>query len=100
MEKFLTWEVLTSYSTFVGIVFMVVEFIKGIPYIKLIPTKYVSFAISFILLGITNAVMGTFETIDMVLYVLSSISISLGANGLSNFNKKVVPKDEENINNE
>lgn len=95
MDNFLTWDALTSYSTFVAIVFMVVEFTKGVLLIKSMPTKYLSFIISFALLGVTNAVVGTFETADIVLYILSSISISLGANGLSNFNKTIVnPKDE------
>lgn len=96
MDSFLTWSALTSYSTFVAIVFMVVEFTKGIPGLRNLPTKYLSFLISFILLGVTNVVVGTFETADLVLYILSSISISLGANGLSNFNKTLVnPEDVE-----
>lgn len=94
MDSFLTWDALTSYSTFVAIVFMVVEFTKGMPLIKEMPTKYLSFIISFILLGVTNVVIGSFEEADVVLYMLSSISISLGANGLSNFNKTVISKEE------
>lgn len=86
MEKFLTWDVLTTYASFVSIVFMVVEFTKELKFIKGIPTKYWSFFISFILLIITNIVMNSFNFIDIFLYLLTSISISLGSNGLSNFN--------------
>ena len=88
MEQFITWEILTTYATFVTIVFMVVEFIKELKYIKKIKTKYLSFIVAFILLSITNLVIGTFNFVDLILYALSSISISLGANGLSNFNSK------------
>lgn len=88
MEQFMTWEILTTYATFVTTVFMVVEFIKGLKYINKIKTKYLSFFVSFILLVITNIVIGQFRFIDLILYALSGISISLGANGLSNFNKK------------
>lgn len=88
MEQFITWEILTTYATFVTIVFMVVEFIKELKYIKKIKTKYLSFIVAFILLSITNLVIGTFSFVDLILYALSSISISLGANGLSNFNSK------------
>lgn len=88
MEQFITWDILTTYATFVTIVFMVVEFIKELKYIKNIPTKYLSFLIAFILLTITNIVVGNFKTTDIILYALSGISISLGANGLSNFNNK------------
>ena len=87
MEGFLTWEALTTYASIVSIVFMVVEFTKELKFIKNIPTKYWSFIIAFVLLFITNIVMKSFKLTDIVLYVLTSISISLGSNGLSNFNK-------------
>lgn len=88
MEEFLTWEVLTTYTSFVSIVFMIVEFTKELKFIKKIPTKYWSFLISFALLVLTNIVMGSFRYVDIVLYILTSISISLGSNGLSNFNEE------------
>lgn len=86
MDNFLSWDTLTTYASFITIVFMVVEFTKGLKYIKKIPTKYWSFFIAFILLTITNIVMGTFRVVDIVIYLLTAISISLGSNGLSNFN--------------
>ncbi len=86
MDNFLSWDTLTTYASFVTIVFMVVEFTKGLKYIKKIPTKYWSFFIAFILLTITNIVMGTFRAVDIIIYLLTAISISLGSNGLSNFN--------------
>lgn len=88
MEQFVTWDILTTYATFVTIVFMVVEFIKELKYIKNIPTKYLSFIIAFVLLTITNVVVNNFKATDIILYALSGISISLGANGLSNFNNR------------
>lgn len=88
MEQFVSWDILTTYATFVTIVFMVVEFVKELKYLKKIKTKYLSFIVAFILLTVTNLVMGSFRAVDVILYALSAISISLGANGLSNFNKK------------
>ncbi len=88
MEQFITWDILTTYATFVTIVFMVVEFTKDLKLIEKIPTKYWSFIVAFILLTVVNAVTGNFKTVDIILYALSGISISLGANGLSNFNGK------------
>lgn len=87
MDNFITWDVLTTYASFVTIVFMVVEFTKEIKFIKKIRTQYWSFFVSFILLTIVNCVNGSFKWIDLILYGLSSMAISLGANGLSNFNK-------------
>lgn len=96
MNNFLTWETLTTYTSFVAVVFMVVEFTKEIKGINKIPTKYWSFFVSLILMLITNIVMGTFRTEDIILYILTSISISLGSNGLADFNKneeQVIPYD-------
>ena len=88
MDSFITWEMLLGYTTFVGIVFMVVEFTKELSIIKKLPTKYWSAFVSFVLMLITNIVLNTFKLEDLLLYALSSISISLGANGLSTFNDK------------
>lgn len=88
MEQFITWDILTTYATFVTIVFMVVEFTKDLKLINKIPTKYWSFIVAFILLTVVNAVTNNFKVVDIILYALSGISISLGANGLSNFNGK------------
>ena len=87
MENFMTWETLLTYTTFVSTVFMVVEFTKELPIIRKIPTKYWSFFISLLLLVAVNLVMKDFKWIDIILYALSSMAISLGSNGLSNFNK-------------
>lgn len=87
MDSFLSWDNLTTYASFITIVFMVVEFTKELKFIKKIPTKYWSFLIAVVLMIITNIVMGTFKIVDIILYLLTSISISLGSNGLSNFNK-------------
>lgn len=88
MNNFIEWEMLKNYTTFIGIVFMVVEATKGIYIIRKIPTKYYSMLVSFGLLCAVNCVSRTFVIEDMVLYLLSSISISMGANGVSDFNKK------------
>ena len=84
----MNWDILTTYATFVTVVFMVVEFIKELKLLKQIKTKYLSFLVSFILLLITNIALHSFEFVDITLYVLSAMSISLGSNGLSDFNRK------------
>lgn len=66
MEQFITWDILTTYATFVTIVFMVVEFTKDLKFIEKIPTKYWSFIVAFILLTVVNAVTGNFKTVDKI----------------------------------
>lgn len=90
MDTFITWDILSAYTTFVSIVYMVVEFTKELKFIKKIPTKYFSFIVSLILLLSTNIVNNSFNYIDIILYILTAISISLGANGLNNFNGEKV----------
>ena len=89
MENFLTWEVLETYTSFVATVYMVVEFTKEIKFIKKIPTRIWSFLVAFLLLIILNLVIKNFKLVDLVLYAITAISISLGSNGLSDSNKKL-----------
>ena len=88
METFITWAIIAEYVSFVGIVFMVVEFTKELKFIKPIPTKYWAFIVAFCLLLILNIHNGSFAWFDIVLYVLSSITVSLSSNGLYDFNSK------------
>lgn len=88
MDNFITWENMLNYTTFVAILYMVVEFTKDIPLIKKIPTKFWSCLLSTVMIIITNLATGSFNYKDIMLYILTSISISLGANGLSDFNNK------------
>lgn len=88
MDGFITWDNMLNYTTFVTILFMVVEFTKSLPLVNKIPTKYWSCILSIIMIIITNIVTGNYNNNDIMLYILTSISISLGANGLSNFGKK------------
>lgn len=91
MNDYITWGVLTQYATFVTIVFMVVEFTKELKFIKAIQTKYYSAWVAFILMLAIQLHEGTFARWDIMLYALTAISVSLGANGLSDFAKKNEP---------
>ena len=88
MEQFLTWEMLSDYVTFVGIVFSIVAFTKNGPLIKLIPTRLWSFIVSFFLLIFVNAHNATFEWFDLIIYGINAIMISASANGISDANSK------------
>ena len=86
MNDFLTWETLLSYTNFISIVYMVVEFTKEIKFIKRIPTRYWSFFVSFYLLISVHFSLNSFVFKDIVLYLLTSVVVSLSSNGISNFN--------------
>ena len=68
MNNFLTWENLTTYTTFIAIVYMIVEFTKELKGIQKIPTKQWSFLVSFVLLVLVHIANRTFHIIDLILY--------------------------------
>ena len=88
MDKFFTYEMLMTYATCVTAVFGVTQFIKEIPGIKKMPTKYVSFFISIIIVVLTNIATNQFKIANILLYVLSSVFISMNANGIYDFDTK------------
>lgn len=89
MDTFISWEMLATFSVLASIVFMIVEFIKELPLFIRLQTKYVSWFIAFLLIVISNLVLKTFVLVDVILYGISAIAVSLTANGLYDFNKKI-----------
>lgn len=87
MEQFLTWESISDYVTFVGIVFSIVAFTKKAWLINKIPTRLWSFIVSFLLLLIVNIHENTFNYFDIVIYGINAILISSSANGIADANK-------------
>lgn len=88
MDKFFTYEMLMTYATCVTAVFGVTQFIKEIPGIKKIPTKYVSFLVAIIIVTLSNVATGQFKVSNILLYILSSVFISMNSNGIYDFDTK------------
>lgn len=97
MDKFFTYEILLTYATCVTAVFGTTQFIKDLPIIKKIPTKYVSFFVALIIVVITNLAVKEFKVSNILLYILSSVFISMNANGIYDFdtNNKIENKEEK-----
>ena len=89
MDNFVTWQSLAVFGTLVTLNFAVVEFIKELPFINKLRTKYLSWVTAFLLITVTNFVTQTFVPIDLVLYAISAILVSTSGNGLSDLNHKV-----------
>ena len=88
MDKFFTYEMLMTYATCVTAVFGTTQFIKEIPGIKKIPTKYVSFLVAIIIVILSNIATGQFKVSNILLYILSSVFISMNSNGIYDFDTK------------
>ena len=89
MDNFVTWADMLVFGTLITINFAVVEFIKELPFINKLKTKYLSWLVAFSLITITNIATDVFAYKDIVLYAISSIFIALSANGMSDFNNFV-----------
>lgn len=94
MNNFFTYEMLLTYATCVTAVFGVTQFIKDIPGIKKIPTKYLSCVVALVVVVLTNIAVKQFRVDNILLYVLSSIFISMNANGIYDFDIKTLKEDE------
>jgi len=96
MNEFVTWQTLATFASLITVVFTVTEFTKELPFVRELKTKYLSWIVAFVLITITNLVLGTFQFVDVLLYSLSAIFISLGSNGISDFNS-VVDKTKKDV---
>lgn len=96
MEQFLTWDMLSDFTTFTFVLFSIVAVTKNFWIIKKIPTRLWSIIVSFVLLGLVNLQANTFTYWDIALNAINSIVISLTANGLADINK-VGGKDDSSI---
>ena len=102
IDNFITWEMLSMFASFVTIVYFVVEFIKEMPFVVNVKTKYVSAAVSFGLLLLLNARLAILGEIDLEsflfgipLWMLSAMLISFSANGISDFNNQVLKNKKD-----
>ena len=82
MNEFITWEMLGDFVKLTGIVLATTQFVKNLPLIKKIPTQYLSWFVSFILITLTNVHTGVFTPVDLVLYALSAMFIGTSASGI------------------
>jgi len=86
MDMFITWETLAIFGSLVTVNFTIVEFVKELPLLRLLKTKYLSWLIALGLIVATNLALKSFVTTDILLYAISAIFISTSGNGIANFN--------------
>lgn len=98
IEQFITWEMLRDFALLTGIVLTATQFIKNLPLIVKVPTKYVAWFVAFILIILTNIQSKDFQALDIVLYALSAMFVSTSANGIHDMGKKKeVEQPEEEV---
>lgn len=94
---FVTWDMLKEFATLSSIVFMVTMFTKELKFIKNIPTKYYSAIVALLLVIGSNLHFKTFKILDLLIYALTAMLISLNANSINDFHLEKSIKQKEEI---
>lgn len=89
MDDFVSFEMLTTWVSFLTLVLATTQFIKNIWLLKKINTKYISFFVALVLLVVTNLALGTFSVNNIILYILSSVIAGMNANGIYDFSTNI-----------
>lgn len=95
MENFLNWDVLLTFGGCVGGTVVMTEWLKKI--FKELPAQLVSFGIALIILFAGHAATGTFAAIEIPLYIVNAVAVSLSANGGFDVLKKAFGNKDENL---
>ena len=80
-EAFLTWEMLGSYSGTLGMVLILTQLTKGLPYISRIPTRLYSYLVAVVVMLLTAIFGSRTQASDFVLLFFNAAVVALSANG-------------------
>lgn len=81
MNDFFTWGLLSSYSGAILATTLITQFVKGMPFIDKIPTRFVSWGIAMIVLILGQMFTQQLTWSSGVLTLLNAVVVSLAANG-------------------
>lgn len=91
--EFATWTYLASAVGQVAVVQMLVQFLKDLPGIKKIPTKYFAFLVA-IALGFACAfVIGPFVATNIPLILINAVYVTFAVTGCYDYATKTVKAD-------
>lgn len=79
--QFLTWEMLGTYSGTLGMVLILTQLTKGLPWIRRVPTQLYSYLIALIVMTVTAIFGGRTAASDFVLLIFNAAVVALSANG-------------------
>ncbi len=81
IDSFITWDFLGQFMGVVIVTMLVVQFIKEIPVIKKMPTKYLTAIIAFITLVSYQIANGSFTWGGLYMVSLNAIFVTMTATG-------------------
>ena len=96
INNFVTWDYISSYVGTIVVTMLIVQFLKELPYIKVIPTKYFTFLVALLTIVICGLQAGTLSLSNLFLMFINAILVTLTATGGYDFAiKKVSVKEEQ-----
>ena len=87
---FLTIDYLCTYMGTVVVTMLIVQFLKELPGIKKIPTKYFTFIVAFLNILICSALTGNFAVSNLYLMLINAVLVCFTATGGYDFAVKSV----------
>ena len=93
---FLTIDYLCTYMGTVVVTMLIVQFLKELPGIKKIPTKYFTFIVAFLNILICSFITGNFAVSNLYLMLINAMLVTFTATGGYDFAiKSVTIKNEK-----
>lgn len=87
---FLTIDYISTFMGTVAVTMLVVQFLKDLPGIKKIPTRYFTFVIAFLNILICSALTGNFAVSNLYLMLINAVLVCFTATGGYDFAVKNV----------
>ena len=87
---FLTIDYISTFMGTVAVTMLVVQFLKDLPGIKKIPTKYFTFIVAFLNILICSFITGNFAVSNLYLMLINAMLVTFTATGGYDFAAKNV----------
>ncbi|QAT39542.1 hypothetical protein [Clostridium sp. JN-9] len=85
LDNFLTWSFLGGFMGTVIVTMLVTQFLKEVPFIKAVPTKYFTFIVAFINILAVAIANGTFAFNGIYLMFINAIVVTFTSTGTYDF---------------
>mgnify|MGYP000915231846 CR=1 FL=1 len=87
---FLTIDYISTFMGTVAVTMLIVQFLKELPGIKKIPTKYFTFIVAFLNILICSFITGNFAVSNLYLMLINAMLVTFAATGGYDFAAKSV----------
>ena len=81
MQEYFTWELIATYTGAILAVAVITQFIKGLGFIKKIPTRVTAYVVAVVIMIAALFFTGTFTWSAFAITFVNAIVVALAANG-------------------